>query len=120
MTCTCRPRRSRGHLRGAPGSAPHPLPSAGCTARCRAYHTSPGGRAALPARLLRPVLACAFAALLAGCASDTAAWVVPSGSQERFERAKEACEMLTDGPEAFDRCLKRRGWRRERWYERMF
>jgi hypothetical protein len=38
---------------------------------------------------------------------------VKSGEERRFGQSRKACEMLTDAPEGFEKCMKRRGWRRE-------
>jgi hypothetical protein len=51
-------------------------------------------------------------ALAAACASDRP-WKVDPEEQRHFDQSRAACETLTDEPAAFDRCMERRGWRRE-------
>jgi hypothetical protein len=69
-------------------------------------------RAVAPARARILLLAGALAAAT-GCAGDRA-WKVAPEAQHRFDQSRDACEKLTDEPDAFDKCLRRRGWRRER------
>jgi hypothetical protein len=48
----------------------------------------------------------------AGCASERP-WKVAPDEQRHFDQSREACEQLTDEPAGFERCMQRRGWRRE-------
>ena len=65
--------------------------------------------------------------LLAGaCASGPSdPWHVPKGQEGRFREARKICHQLTDNDdgtavrERMDGCMERRGWRRERWYDRL-
>jgi hypothetical protein len=62
------------------------------------------------------------AAVLASCACSSA-WHVPEGHEARFREAQQVCRALTDADdgslraEAYERCLERRGWRHQRFYE---
>lgn len=47
-----------------------------------------------------------------GCSSDRP-WKVPPERERRFLEAEKACEKLTDDAAAFEKCMKRRGFRRE-------
>lgn len=44
----------------------------------------------------------------------------------RFEETTRVCRLLTDdssgalAPEKFEKCMKRRGWRRQNFVERLF
>jgi hypothetical protein len=57
--------------------------------------------------------ALAALAFAAACASDRP-WKVDPEEQRHFDQSREACETLTDDPAAFEKCMERRGWRRER------
>lgn len=62
--------------------------------------------------------ACALAlwiplvAAAGGCSSDRP-WKVPPEKERRFLQAEQACRKLTDDADAFEKCMKRRGFRRE-------
>lgn len=64
--------------------------------------------------MIRPVLLALAAVVLAGpgCASDRP-WKVSPGDEQRFRASTRACEILTDDPDGFEKCMRRRGWRRE-------
>ena len=53
-----------------------------------------------------PLLAMALA-----CASEPRPWKVRPEDERRFYQAQLACEKLTDTPDQYENCLKRRGWR---------
>jgi hypothetical protein len=50
--------------------------------------------------------------LAVGCASERP-WKVDPEQQRHFDQSQDACQKLTDEPAGFERCMKRRGWRRE-------
>ncbi len=61
-----------------------------------------------------------------GCASDAGRpWHIPKGREGRFREANRVCHQLTDADdgtavrERFESCMKRRGWRKERWTDRL-
>lgn len=54
----------------------------------------------------------ALGLLAPGCASQRP-WKVPPQRERRFQEAEQACRKLTDDAHAFDKCMKRRGFRRE-------
>lgn len=64
--------------------------------------------------------------LLAGACASTAAnpWHVPKGREGRFRESRKVCHQLTDNDDGttvrdrMDACMGRRGWRRQRWYDR--
>jgi hypothetical protein len=61
-----------------------------------------------------------------GCAGSQAPWDVDELEQARFHETTEICRLLTDDkageldPEAFERCMKRRGWKRQCFVKRIF
>ncbi len=68
----------------------------------------------------------ALLTLAAACATGPPnPWHVPKGREGRFREARKVCHQLTDlddgsvDRERMDRCMHRRGWRRERWYDRI-
>ena len=58
---------------------------------------------------------CVVAVLLAlvACQSTSRPWKVDLEDERRFGQAREACEVLTDDAEGFEKCMRRRGFRRE-------
>ncbi len=61
-----------------------------------------------------------------GCAGDPSRpWHVPKGREGRFREASQVCHQLTDRDDGtverkrFDACMQRRGWRRQRWTDRI-
>ena len=61
--------------------------------------------------------------LVLGCVGSSSPWYIPKGAHDRFRQARKVCHELTDtadgpAPELFDTCMERRGWRRERFYDR--
>jgi hypothetical protein len=62
----------------------------------------------------------------ASCAGGQAQWSVKAENQARFEETTRVCHLLTDesggelSPEKFEKCMKRRGWRRQNLLERLF
>ena len=62
----------------------------------------------------------------ASCAGSQTPWSVKAEDQARFEETTRVCRMLTDdssgelAPEKFEKCMKRRGWRRQNFLERLF
>ena len=71
-------------------------------------------RAPTPAERMRGrVAVAALLALGLGCASQPRPWKVAPKDERRFYQAQKACDQLTDTPEQYERCLKRRGFRRE-------
>ncbi len=66
--------------------------------------------------MIRHVLVLALAFSLAGLAvgcSTNRPWKVPPERERRFLDAEKACQKLTDDATAFEKCMKRRGFRRE-------
>jgi len=51
--------------------------------------------------------------LVLACASQPRPWKVAPKDERRFYQAQKACEQLTDTPEQYESCLKRRDFRRE-------
>lgn len=53
------------------------------------------------------------------CAGSQAPWDVDADEQARFQETSRVCRLLTDDsagelvPERFDKCMKRRGWKRQ-------
>jgi hypothetical protein len=71
--------------------------------------------------------AAGLAALVgASCAGSQTPWSVKAADQARFEQTTRVCRLLTDdsggelAPEKFEKCMKRRGWRRQNLLERLF
>ncbi|MAE95036.1 MAG: hypothetical protein CL910_10280 [Deltaproteobacteria bacterium] len=67
-----------------------------------------------------------LALFLLGCAAGPQnPWHIPKGREGRFREARKVCHDLTDKDgrivdrERFDACMYRRGWRRERWTDRI-
>ena len=58
-------------------------------------------------------LALGFLLLSLGCQSTARPWKVAPEKERQFGESRKACEMLTDDPEGFEKCMNRRGWRRE-------
>jgi hypothetical protein len=62
----------------------------------------------------------------ASCSGRQAPWDVAAGDQGRFEETTRVCRLLTDDdagelvPERFEKCMKRRGWRRQGFIKRLF
>ena len=62
----------------------------------------------------------------ASCSGRQAPWNVAVGDQDRFEETTRVCRLLTDDdagelvPERFEKCMKRRGWRRQGFIKRLF
>lgn len=52
-------------------------------------------------------------------------WHIPKGREGRFREANRVCHQLTDNDdgtahrERFDGCMERRGWRRQRFTDRI-
>jgi hypothetical protein len=61
-----------------------------------------------------------------GCAGSEAPWDVGALEQGRFEETTRICRLLTDDgagelvPERFEKCMKRRGWKRQGFLKRLF
>ena len=61
-----------------------------------------------------------------GCAGSRAPWDVDARDQARFEETTRICRLLTDdgagelAPERFEKCMKRRGWKRQCFIKRLF
>jgi hypothetical protein len=61
-----------------------------------------------------------------GCAGSQAPWDVDATDQARFEETTRICRLLTDdgagelAPERFEKCMKRRGWKRQCFFKRLF
>jgi hypothetical protein len=61
-----------------------------------------------------------------GCAGSQAPWDVDARDQVRFEETSRICRLLTDDragelvPEDFERCMTRRGWKRQGFIKRLF
>ena len=51
--------------------------------------------------------------LMLACASQPRPWKVAPKDERRFHQAQQACEQLTDTPQQYESCLKRRGFRRQ-------
>jgi hypothetical protein len=47
------------------------------------------------------------------CQSRARPWKVKSENERRYGDTREACEILTDDDDGFEKCMRRRGWRRE-------
>jgi hypothetical protein len=60
------------------------------------------------------------------CAGSQVPWDVAAEDQDRFREASRICRLLTDDsagelvPERFEKCMKRRGWRRQGFLKRLF
>ena len=65
-------------------------------------------------RRLAALVVCALAlgGPASGCSSDRP-WKVPPERERRFLQAEKACKQLTDDAAGFEKCMKRRGFRRE-------
>jgi hypothetical protein len=61
---------------------------------------------------LASVLILSLIGFAVGCSSGRP-WKVPPERERRFLEAEKACKKLTDDTPAFEKCLKRRGFRRE-------
>ncbi|MCP5068012.1 MAG: hypothetical protein GY946_15730 [bacterium] len=63
--------------------------------------------------------------LSSACATAANPWHVPKGQEGRFRDARKVCHQLTDNDdgtairERMDGCMGRRGWRRQRWWDRL-
>ena len=61
-----------------------------------------------------------------GCAGSQAPWDVDPMEQARFQETTRVCRLLTDDsagelvPERFEKCMKRRGWKRQNFIKRLF
>jgi hypothetical protein len=61
-----------------------------------------------------------------GCAGSQAPWDVDARDQARFEETSRICRLLTDDsagelvPESFEKCMTRRGWKRQGFIKRLF
>jgi hypothetical protein len=61
-----------------------------------------------------------------GCAGSDAPWDVSPKNYARFQETTRVCRMLTDesggelAPERFEKCMKRRGWKRQGFLKRLF
>jgi hypothetical protein len=61
-----------------------------------------------------------------GCAGSQAPWDVGPMDEARFQETTRICRLLTDDragelvPESFDKCMKRRGWKRQGFIKRLF
>lgn len=60
------------------------------------------------------------------CAGSQAPWDVAAGDEARFQETSRICRLLTDDsagelvPERFDKCMARRGWKRQGPIKRLF
>lgn len=63
--------------------------------------------------MLQRSVVCLLAAATLACASEPRPWKVTADNERRFSQAHDACTKLTDDAEAFDKCMERRGLRRE-------
>jgi hypothetical protein len=60
------------------------------------------------------------------CAGSQAPWDVEARDQARFEENSRVCRLLTDDSagelvaEDFERCMTRRGWKRQGFIKRLF
>lgn len=61
-----------------------------------------------------------------GCAGGAGKpWHIPKGREGRFREANRVCHQLTDNEngtverDRFEGCMKRRGWRKENWTDRL-
>ena len=77
-------------------------------------------------RASRPLAALFLLLFGVSCASNAGApWHIAKGREGRFREANRVCHQLTDGEdgrpirERFEGCMERRGWRRERWTDRL-
>jgi hypothetical protein len=63
--------------------------------------------------------------LAVGCAGSQAPWDVDPKDQRRFRKDEGVCRMLTDDKagelrlDRFDTCMKRRGWKRQNFIQRL-
>jgi hypothetical protein len=70
--------------------------------------------------------AAAATVVIVGCAGSQAPWDVEADQRDRFQETSRVCRLLTDDssgspvPESFDRCMKRRGWKRQGPIKRLF
>ena len=59
------------------------------------------------------------------CAGSQAPWDVDARDQARFEETTRICRVLTDDsagelvPESFEKCMTRRGWKRQGFIKRL-
>lgn len=72
-------------------------------------------------------IAIAWIALFgAACAGGQAPWDVAEADRARFQETTRICRLLTDDrggelvPDRFERCMKRRGWKRQGFIKRLF
>jgi hypothetical protein len=60
------------------------------------------------------------------CAGSQAPWDVAPKDQGRFQEVTRVCRLLTDDsagelmPDRFEKCMKRRGWKRQGPLKRLF
>lgn len=64
---------------------------------------------------MRPVALGLLLVLVIGsaCQSRSRPWKVKPENERRYGETREACEILTDDDDALEKCMRRRGWRRE-------
>jgi hypothetical protein len=79
-----------------------------------------------PTRCIATALVASAVLLGPSCGGRQAPWDVATGDQARFEETVRVCRLLTDddagelAPERFEKCMKRRGWRRQGFVKRLF
>ena len=72
------------------------------------------------------VLVASAVLLTVSCAGSQAPWDVDPNDQRRFREATRVCRLLTDDgagelmPDRFEKCMKRRGWKRQGFLKRLF
>jgi len=77
-------------------------------------------------RRIAAAAAAALALVGLGCAGGQAPWDVAVEDQARFQETTRVCRLLTDddagelAPERFEKCMRRRGWKRQGFIKRLF
>ena len=78
------------------------------------------------ARQIATVSVASVVLVCLGCAGSQAPWDVDPMEQARFQETTRVCRLLTDDsagelvPEHFEKCMKRRGWKRQNFIKRLF
>jgi hypothetical protein len=61
-----------------------------------------------------------------GCATRSSPWNVPKGHEDRYRATRKLCHDLTDSkdgtyePKLFENCMKRRGFKRQNAFQRVW
>ncbi len=67
----------------------------------------------MPKPSRRPLVFGLVSAVLLACASEPRPWKVTPSNERLYHQSHDACTKLTDDPDAYEKCMERRGLRRE-------